>query len=79
MDSNRKIAFVKIEINMIQKAQESAKIEDLATCLRRIDLERLERDMEEARKLAIKRSGYRGLMARKQWIELESKVTETKM
>ncbi|KAJ3300268.1 hypothetical protein HDU76_006130 [Blyttiomyces sp. JEL0837] len=72
VDSNRKTARAKDEIARIQLGQESTSVTGLAETMREICRERMKNDVEMMREISIKRSGMRGLVARKKLVEMEA-------
>ncbi|KAI9352090.1 P-loop containing nucleoside triphosphate hydrolase protein [Obelidium mucronatum] len=78
MDAERKVANWKEELDVLQKAQEAHDPSSMAQAVRYMTLKTLESDTETMRKLAIKRSGARGHEARRELVELERRVAETK-
>ncbi|KAJ3284141.1 hypothetical protein HDU79_008479 [Rhizoclosmatium sp. JEL0117] len=78
MDSRRNVVDWKSELEALQKAQEDLNPEAMARIVRELNLKHLVQEMEDMRKLAIKRSGARGHEARKELVLLEGRVEAMK-
>lgn len=55
----------------LEEALETENATKVATCIRQVNLNALKMELEEAKQLALKRSGTRGLEARQRQVELE--------
>jgi ATP-binding cassette subfamily F protein 3 len=78
MESNRALKAAEKEAKLLSDAIENGDPETVLGVYRRVKLDRLVSEREEAQKVATKRSGQRGLEARAALIELEAKEKEAR-
>ncbi|EJD53221.1 P-loop containing nucleoside triphosphate hydrolase protein [Auricularia subglabra TFB-10046 SS5] len=65
------------EHRVLSQALENGDVNDLAKAVATLELERSKIQLEDAKKIALKRSGARGADARKKLLQAEVKVTES--
>ncbi|KAJ7600806.1 P-loop containing nucleoside triphosphate hydrolase protein [Mycena floridula] len=76
VDSDRRRLAAVSELDVLTKAFESTAVDDLASAVASIKLERSKAELEEAQNIALRRSGARGAEARKQLLKAEAKVSD---